>query len=497
MNRKHSQKYSQARNLWRSALSEQKHQNLSVQGTDASQRRSRRGGSVRQNFDSKGEAMARGKRNEIGAKRFELRVGVFRKGRGVAERRVSGSCHLRFESDGIVDAVEFIAGMSGTHRLRLRHASARVRVNDEVQVLTADAEALEVALDRHAAGRIEIGDELLLFQYVEVQPRAAMALPEIFEAGFFRSLDWRFTAFVTASYVSMFALVVGLEAADYEVDALGIAPEIISRLVIEEIPPPPPPPIEMTSEPDEVQPEDVAPVEPTPAPVDPGPADPTNRQPSHRPSRNTNDGPVRLTADQIHDATHAMIGAIGESMVNGGIDSRPPEISAAELIDSVTGPVQHESRRNPLAGEEPSGPSTDEELGMFARRNERGPVRTRPIREQTPSVMVSVSMGVDIDGVGEFDARLVTRALRRRQRAIQRCYETALTREGGNLAGRVSVEFRVTEAGRVDRVRVSDNNTGSEQLASCVARTIGRVSFRNGPEGGHVSFRYPFVFAPQ
>lgn len=38
---------------------------------------------------------------------------------------------------------------------------------------------------------------------------------------------------------------------------------------------------------------------------------------------------------------------------------------------------------------------------------------------------------------------------------------------------------------------------GSPAVAECVVSTISRFRFTPGPEGGSVTFAYPFVFAPQ
>ncbi|MEM7677650.1 MAG: AgmX/PglI C-terminal domain-containing protein, partial [Myxococcota bacterium] len=65
------------------------------------------------------------------------------------------------------------------------------------------------------------------------------------------------------------------------------------------------------------------------------------------------------------------------------------------------------------------------------------------------------------------------------------------------LAGKVTVEFTIVERGTVSNARAAENTTGSPAVASCVTAAVRRFRFRPGPEGGSVTFRYPFVFAPQ
>ena len=44
--------------------------------------------------------------------------------------------------------------------------------------------------------------------------------------------------------------------------------------------------------------------------------------------------------------------------------------------------------------------------------------------------------------------------------------------------------------------RIFRNTTNDPAVGSCVADTVGRFRFNPGPEGGSVSYSYPFVFAP-
>ncbi|MEZ4337592.1 MAG: AgmX/PglI C-terminal domain-containing protein [Sandaracinaceae bacterium] len=99
-------------------------------------------------------------------------------------------------------------------------------------------------------------------------------------------------------------------------------------------------------------------------------------------------------------------------------------------------------------------------------------------------------------GSGVFDPNIVTRQIRARIRAIQTCYEREL-RNNPTLAGRVLVRFTIQPTGTVSGATATENSTGSPAVASCVVSTISRFRFNPGPEGGSVTFAYPFVFAPQ
>lgn len=80
--------------------------------------------------------------------------------------------------------------------------------------------------------------------------------------------------------------------------------------------------------------------------------------------------------------------------------------------------------------------------------------------------------------------------------AIRACYERELKRNP-SLAGKVTIQFTIEERGTVSGVKVTDNTTGDAAVGQCVANAIQRFRFNPGPEGGNVTFSYPFVFAPQ
>ena len=120
----------------------------------------------------------------------------------------------------------------------------------------------------------------------------------------------------------------------------------------------------------------------------------------------------------------------------------------------------------------------------------RGRLRTRS------QILVRRSAVPETFECGVFDPRIVTRQIRAWIRAIQSCYETQLWGDP-TLAGRVLVRFTIRPDGTMGDVTATENTTGSAEVALCVVRTIRRFRFRPGPEGGSVTFAYPFVFAPQ
>jgi len=95
-----------------------------------------------------------------------------------------------------------------------------------------------------------------------------------------------------------------------------------------------------------------------------------------------------------------------------------------------------------------------------------------------------------------FDHNIVVRQLRTRQSAIQRCYEREL-RNNPTLGGRVAVRFSIQPTGTVSGVTATENTTGSAAVANCVTTVVRGLRFTEGPEGGSVTYTFPFVFAVQ
>ncbi|QQR89238.1 MAG: energy transducer TonB [Myxococcales bacterium] len=108
----------------------------------------------------------------------------------------------------------------------------------------------------------------------------------------------------------------------------------------------------------------------------------------------------------------------------------------------------------------------------------------------------NVGGGGDVGGSGDFDSSLVVKMIRQRLGAIKACYERELKRNP-SLSGKVTVEFTIQQSGSVSGAKSVENSTGDAAVAGCVVSAVQRFRFNPGPEGGSVTFRYPFVFEPQ
>ena len=94
--------------------------------------------------------------------------------------------------------------------------------------------------------------------------------------------------------------------------------------------------------------------------------------------------------------------------------------------------------------------------------------------------------------VGAMERELVERVARRQLGGLRACYESAL-RGDATLSGRLVVELVVARSGVVGEVRVTDNGTGSPELAACVLQRVRTWRFPSGGPG-EVRIRLPLRF---
>jgi TonB family protein len=147
-----------------------------------------------------------------------------------------------------------------------------------------------------------------------------------------------------------------------------------------------------------------------------------------------------------------------------------------------------------------SGGGSGQKAGLGSLKKGKGAGKAasegQAVQERDVRGNVGLKTGGDVGGSGEFDAALVQRQIKQRLKSITRCYESEL-RKNPSLSGKVTVTFTIQERGNVTDAKASENTTGSPAVADCVTRAISRFRFNPGPDGGSVTFRYPFVFQPQ
>ena len=451
-----------------------------------------------------------------------LRVGLFRDKKIVEERIVrrretvsigtAAKNHLiikagtmpsklesRFElfqlvgDDYILNFTDEMAGKvalpGGVQKLdHLRESGAARNAGTHFQIKLADT----------SRGNIRIGDFTVFFEFVSAPPITPKPqLPAAVQRGLIKNIDWTFTTWVIFSYMLFFGFIIYMENADWEIEqGVQEVPESLARLVFEA--PVEPPTVE--EEVDEgVGDEDEKEEAKGEAPKD----KPTKTEGQGAPAEPsaTAEGRARIAQDAAAQAQAMLLGALGEGggalgdVLSGGAVTG----NAADVLAQASGVgVATESEAGTLRTRSGAGSGQQEGLGSLKKSKGAGKAagEGKAIEERAVRGNVGVSRGGDIGGSGEFDAGTVQRQIKQRLKSITRCYESEL-RKNPSLAGKVTVTFTIQERGNVTDARASENTTGSPAVAECVTRTISRFRFNPGPDGGSVTFRYPFVFQPQ
>lgn len=362
----------------------------------------------------------------------------------------------------------------------------------------------QVKLTDNSRGKVEVGDTTLLFQFVApppVQPRPQ--LPAAVVGGFVAGIDWLFTAFIMFSFMTHFGFIIYLENADWPVEpTIATIPDRVAELIFNEPEPPEPPEETPTEEPVEEAETEVAEAEPSPAPSH---SSSSSNEPSSATGSSQANSDARLAVEQAQAQVEQLLlgalgsegGALNDVLRDGAATGNSQDLMAQAqgvgVATSAEGGTLRERGGGGTLGARGEGLG-----GLQARTGQAGSAQQEGERvvERVIRGRVTSSDLEDESGAGVFDSSLVTRMIRQRIRAIQQCYEREL-RNNPTLAGRVLVRFTIQPTGSVSGATAPENTTGSPAVASCVVSTISRFRFNPGPDGGSVTYAYPFVFAPQ
>jgi TonB family protein len=384
-----------------------------------------------------------------------------------------------------------IALPGGVQKLEhLRDTGAARNAGTHYQIKLADT----------SRGNIKIGDFTVFFEFVSAPPITPKPqLPAAVQRGFVKNIDWTFTTWVIFSYMVFFGFIIYMENADWKVDkGVQEVPESLARLIFEA-------PIEPPAVKEELIEEGVGEEE----------KEAEGKAPDKKPTKAAGKGPTgeeqagasaegraRIAQEAAAQAEAMLLGALGGSggalgdVLSGGAVTG----NAADVLAQASGVgVATKSEAGTLRTRSGGGGS-GQKAGLGSLKKGEGAGKAakegQAVKEREVRGNVGLNSGGDIGGSGEFDQALVQRQIKQRLKSITRCYESEL-RRNPSLSGKVTVTFTIQERGNVTNAKASENTTGSPAVADCVTRTISRFRFNPGPDGGSVTFRYPFVFQPQ
>lgn len=356
----------------------------------------------------------------------------------------------------------------------------------------------QVKLNDSSRGNIKIGDAKILFQFVTPRPpQPRPQLPAAARGGFVKGIDWVFTAIVVFLYILFFGLIVWLESADWPMTE-GIA-EVSADYAQYVVPPPEEPVVEeeTSDEGEEVAEETAA----TEAPKQNKPSESSGGPSESNDVASSAEARARIAEEAASQVETALIGALGEGgaladVLAGGMDTS----GAADVLATASGVGVATGKSGSLRSRTGGGGSGQGGgLGGLKAAGGSGATTARgtgEVKERVIRGNVSFSGGADVGGSGDFDQNQVTRKIKGAKSALKRCYENSL-KSNPSLAGKVVVEFTIEPRGNVSKASPVENSTGDGAFASCISSVVKRLRWSPGPEGGAVTYEYPFVFQPQ
>jgi TonB family protein len=354
----------------------------------------------------------------------------------------------------------------------------------------------QIKLADTSRGNIRMGDFTVFFEFVSAPPITPKPqLPAAVQRGFVKNIDWTFTTWVIFSYMVFFGFIIYMENADWEVDrGVQEVPDSLARLIFEAPMEPPTVEEEIEEGEGEEEAESKAP--------DKKPAKGEGKAPTAAEAPGASaEGRARIAQEAAAQAEAMLLGAIGgdggalgDVLAGGAVTG-----NAADVLAQASG-VGVATKSDAGALRTRSGGGSGQQAGLGSLKKTKGAGKAaqegQAIQEREVRGNVGLNTGGDIGGSGEFDAALVQQQIKLRLKSITRCYESEL-RKNPSLSGKVTITFTIQERGNVTDARASENTTGSPAVAECVTRAISRFRFNPGPDGGSVTFRYPFVFQPQ
>ncbi len=111
------------------------------------------------------------------------------------------------------------------------------------------------------------------------------------------------------------------------------------------------------------------------------------------------------------------------------------------------------------------------------------------------SVDINVG-GQEAEFVGSMDREAIRRVILNNKRAIRSCYERELQRRP-DMYGKLVLQWRIVEKGRVSQAKVKSNSLGSRTVANCIIGRLRTWRFPEPPPGTIGEVSYPFVFTSQ
>lgn len=440
-----------------------------------------------------------------------LRVGLIKDGRVVQERLLTKpqnitvgtaeGCTFQLTVDGLPPVYPLIKVTPEGYEFQFtRKMDGKLTVSstngvqalgfDEIvsrQLSRTEGKLEIIKLQPTMRGKINVGEFVLLFQFISPRPTQAIPpLPKSYRRFTLKSLDLAFLNILVLSalfQVGAFTYLINQEVEERELSAQEIA-ELYVEITKDEEPikeEPPPPEDDPKPTEDNAPNKDKTKIEKVP---DPTPENKVERTKIIR--RNVMQKTVLKSLFSGNDSG----ASVAEELAGG----------ASQAIDSAFDDTQlafssgkRSGQRTGLMGAAEGKTTTidDRDIGGGG----RAAVRSKRKREKKIKSKVKIRAPDAAVGIGKLDPSKIQRVVGRNSRRLKGCYENEL-KKNPSLQGVVKVRFTIEVTGRVSKSKTIQNTMGSGAVAKCIENNIKRWRFKNKPQGGSITIAYPFYFTP-
>lgn len=446
-----------------------------------------------------------------------LRLGLFLAGKPLEERlfRQPRDISLGKKNDctvivppteGLSDSTTlFVAGEKGWVLQFGEEFKGRVALSDKpvsLQQLIDDGDAIahkqlwRVPLPVHAKGELRFGDLKILFQLVPPPPVAPRPqLPSSLRPQLLSTLDKRLAQIAIASFVAHFSFVVYLRAMERPKPAAieEIPERFVKMLVPKKVEPPKPPTPAKTEakKADDKKADDKKKTEVA-----------ANDKPATQPKKEEDPAAAAARAAEQRAKMEQQLssmgvlkmltakgpdGALADALKDGSGDGDPDKVFRE--VGGV-GPVTGQTGLGTVRGGDGTG--TSQSIGSLTTTGPRDGVSTGEKTEKKVRAVVQESSPQDLDP-GDLDPGQVAAKIRQYRGAMVACYEAALKRNA-TLAGKITLRFSVSSAGKVSHVEIEVDTMHDDDFAKCIVERAQSWRFPAPKGGGEVQFAYPFIF---
>jgi TonB family protein len=433
-----------------------------------------------------------------------LRIGIIQSGKIIEERIVRRRETVTFgpnekntfvlpASDIPVSKYELFETRGGPYTMCFTDAmQGRVSIDGEVNELSdlktsgkarKRGKVYQLQLNEAARGKIVIGESTVLFQFVApppIQPRPQ--LPAAVRGGMMRNVDWFVTTLWVVSFLLHSGVIVWWETTDWPVVSAWDRYMQLEELITPE---------QATWEKKKAAVEEGE-----------GELEDEEAEEGEEEQEEQKKGPSKkaaLAAAIAEQGINKILGTLGGDSEGAIADVlRGGDVGADQddLLSQVSGVgVATSETAGSLKG--PAGGKGSGEAADISQIKVKGgdaTVKTAgPGPEKKIKGKVKKKKPIASGGTGMMSASDVAKVVNRRLGAIKGCYEQALKRNP-TLAGKVTIRFTISGSGKVTTARTTLNEL-TPAVGNCMVSAFKRFRFPP-PEGGTVTFEYPFMFTP-